>query len=242
MKIKFLAAAAAIFVVAPAAAQTVDGVRDASYGVAKSVVLLNPVLASPNFSSANGPYGEANAYSIYLATNATTVFGYLQATTDVRDSAYNFANLYFDLDPANGNGSDLGFEITNRRAFAFGDPFPTYANLGPSLLNFAWSADGTGLEFSLDNSLFTGAVPGAIYEFGNNQQFDTIGGRLTLRIAQAFNYDVAGGSVYGDDRLGTVTLGAAGAVPEPATWAMMIGGFGLAGAAMRRRRATIAFA
>ena len=29
-----------------------------------------------------------------------------------------------------------------------------------------------------------------------------------------------------------------GAVPEPASWAMMVGGFGLLGAAMRRRRAT----
>ena len=32
------------------------------------------------------------------------------------------------------------------------------------------------------------------------------------------------------------------AVPEPATWAMMIGGFGLVGGAMRRRRATTVFA
>jgi hypothetical protein len=31
-------------------------------------------------------------------------------------------------------------------------------------------------------------------------------------------------------------------VPEPATWAMMVGGFGLAGAAMRRRRAAVTFA
>lgn len=34
----------------------------------------------------------------------------------------------------------------------------------------------------------------------------------------------------------------AGAVPEPATWAMMIAGFGLAGAAMRRRATKVAFA
>jgi hypothetical protein len=34
---------------------------------------------------------------------------------------------------------------------------------------------------------------------------------------------------------GTATF-AAGAIPEPASWALMIGGFGLIGAAMRRRR------
>jgi len=32
-----------------------------------------------------------------------------------------------------------------------------------------------------------------------------------------------------------------GAVPEPATWAMMIAGFGIAGAATRRRRTTLSY-
>ena len=36
-----------------------------------------------------------------------------------------------------------------------------------------------------------------------------------------------------------ITTGGA-AVPEPATWALMIGGFGMAGATLRRRRAAIA--
>ena len=42
----------------------------------------------------------------------------------------------------------------------------------------------------------------------------------------------------------TATLFAStpGAVPEPSTWAMMIGGFGLIGGAMRRRRGTPALA
>lgn len=34
-------------------------------------------------------------------------------------------------------------------------------------------------------------------------------------------------------------IGDAGAVPEPAAWALMLGGFGLAGTAMRRRRKAI---
>jgi len=39
-------------------------------------------------------------------------------------------------------------------------------------------------------------------------------------------------------RSATVT----GAVPEPATWAMMIAGFGLVGGAMRRRSTKVAYA
>ena len=42
--------------------------------------------------------------------------------------------------------------------------------------------------------------------------------------------------------LNLITRAADPAVPEPATWAMMIGGFALAGAAMRRRKATVRFA
>ncbi len=36
--------------------------------------------------------------------------------------------------------------------------------------------------------------------------------------------------------------GGAGAVPEPASWAMMIAGIGLSGAALRRRNARVRFA
>jgi hypothetical protein len=35
-------------------------------------------------------------------------------------------------------------------------------------------------------------------------------------------------------------LGTAGAVPEPANWAMLIAGFGLVGAVARRRRTAVA--
>ncbi|WP_235902871.1 PEPxxWA-CTERM sorting domain-containing protein [Sandarakinorhabdus oryzae] len=43
----------------------------------------------------------------------------------------------------------------------------------------------------------------------------------------------------GGDNIG-VTSFAPGTVPEPASWAMLIAGFGLTGAALRRRRGTVA--
>ncbi|MBN8832151.1 MAG: PEP-CTERM sorting domain-containing protein [Sphingomonadales bacterium] len=48
--------------------------------------------------------------------------------------------------------------------------------------------------------------------------------------------------VEGKQDLLFYTFTPANAVPEPATWAMMIGGFGLAGAAMRRRKTSVSFA
>jgi len=50
------------------------------------------------------------------------------------------------------------------------------------------------------------------------------------------------GFTPGGDAKGSVTIhvDSAGAVPEPAAWAMMIAGFGLAGATLRRQRALAA--
>lgn len=48
-------------------------------------------------------------------------------------------------------------------------------------------------------------------------------------------WDPQTGGSYG----GQIDFAAAPAVPEPATWAMMIAGFGIAGFAMRRRRETV---
>ena len=71
----------------------------------------------------------------------------------------------------------------------------------------------------------------------------------------AMLWNTASFSFVGDGNAATVRLGAitpgnagvffdnvsvSGAVPEPASWALMIGGFGMAGAMLRRRRALVA--
>jgi hypothetical protein len=46
------------------------------------------------------------------------------------------------------------------------------------------------------------------------------------------------------DNVGPIldNVSASGAVPEPASWALMLGGFGLVGGAMRSRRRNVSFA
>lgn len=52
----------------------------------------------------------------------------------------------------------------------------------------------------------------------------------------------SGSYARGAPGLDNVSLTAESAVPEPATWAMMIAGFGLVGSAMRRRKIAMSFA
>jgi hypothetical protein len=65
------------------------------------------------------------------------------------------------------------------------------------------------------------------------------GGKLKVTMNDAdFNkgyYELKDGYWYGADISANFEL-MSGAVPEPATWAMMITGFGMAGVALRRRR------
>ena len=72
------------------------------------------------------------------------------------------------------------------------------------------------------------------------------GGGSTNWLPQAINFSVSKGSTLTFAAIGTSdslggyldNIGLAG-VPEPASWAMMIGGFGFAGVAMRRRRSAV---
>ena len=228
------AVAACVLYAGAASAVTVDGTLDAQYGAAKSQVSFNPALASGDFGAPT-QYSDTANYAIYLTSDASSVYGFLKAD---RNTGLGFANLYFDLNPPAANGSDLGFEIANDRAFIPGGNGAYAENLAG--LNFFVSADNSTIEFSIANSLLTGPIAGL--DYGSFTGFPTTGDPVTLRLSQSFGYAVAGGATYGANRLGSVTIGGAAAVPEPATWAMMIVGVGFVGGSMRARSRKVRFA
>ena len=230
MKRIFLAAAALFVMSTPAFASTVS-------------VATDPAAPIGNFGT---PGNTATAgYNLTLGDSGGSVVGVIAQTGG--DSAGAFANLYFDLNPTVGDGSDLGFEMSAGGVTAFIPGKNGMAGfstaIDSSLYTFSSATAGglTTLDFSLANSLFTGPIAGlAYYGPADGSPVQTFENIINLRLSQSLSYSVAGGATYGPDRLGAVTVGAA--VPEPATWAMMLVGVGALGATLRRRRQAAALA
>jgi hypothetical protein len=96
------------------------------------------------------------------------------------------------------------------------------------------------------NSAGTLTTVGALgIDFGSRDSFDILGSEAIAVDGRSFySVDLQSGALT---LLGTADrsiygLAFAAAVPEPSSWAMMIAGFGLVGAAFRRRSARVAFA
>jgi len=106
---------------------------------------------------------------------------------------------------------------------AAGAPNPATATVsaGGSMLNVVAANDGS---FGTPNNFLWKTASFTFVGTGNTET-------ITLAATVPGN-----GGVFFDD------VSVSGAVPEPATWALMIGGFGMAGATLRRRRMILATA
>ena len=99
-----------------------------------------------------------------------------------------------------------------------------------------------------DNWNYTGAAFNGvrITDLSNLSAFNGWG-VLPSTTMTGFSFSTGGGSLYvnwqGVTTFTGATVALGGAVPEPASWALMLGGFGLVGGAMRsRRRQAVSFA
>ena len=184
------------------------------------------------------------------------------ATSYIFDATYDGTSVTLNAGSADPVGLTLfaGDEIIYTLSAIAGSGWMT--NSADSLFPFlAFPIDEAGnrdVTYSLDflrsgASIFTdsGSVRNSFVHFGTN----TVAFNSGL-IADAFRLSVAFDSgdsatinsitpIFGTpDRSSAITFGALNAVPEPASWAMMILGFGLIGGAMRRRntRVKVSFA
>jgi hypothetical protein len=106
----------------------------------------------------------------------------------------------------------------------------------PAVVSFGNYAASVGGEDTLlaGNPVFTGPGP-VSFAFSASQFGNTLTGTPNLGLTTALPNLLTASSFY--DVTLTYESEAIPPIPEPATWAMMMAGFGLAGAALRRRRA-----
>ena len=143
-------------------------------------------------------------------------------------AAYDaLSNLPTNNDFIAPSGNQVLHTITFSKAMR--DPYIAIISLGQGGIQTSWTFNapfslidqgqghwGNGVFTIVGNSISAGEAHGVIQFKGNFTS-------LTLLTNQTENWS-------------GLTIGTAGAVPEPASWAMLIAGFGLVGAAARRRR------
>lgn len=102
-----------------------------------------------------------------------------------------------------------------------------WGSIGPvTLAAGSYTIGGEFLGDGTFNSYATGIVTHSSFTYGTDRQ--TFGSGLLLP-----TYSTGGG--YGSNGILEVSFSTAG-VPEPASWALMISGFGMAGVMIRRRK------
>jgi hypothetical protein len=162
----------------------------------------------------------------------------------------NATTYYFTI---SGAGITASGSITADTSTSFGNPWAcgTCAS-GPGYAI-------TGISGTVNGAAITGLLPSGSY-IGNDNRiyptstpfldwgdigFQTATNRYNVYDAhfQGIAAYLIGSDAFGDRRAVEFTLSdkaPGGGVPEPAAWALLIAGFGLTGAALRRRTAALA--
>lgn len=219
-----------------------------AFSVAALPVSATEVLTNGNFSAG------LTGWTSYTTANGTISASPSLPTAPQPQSA---AIVSFDV---NGSGASNALFLNagkingpyNALPGEGGGVFQTFTTLG-GVATFSadvaafYTRTSGGLGIGLVSVLLDGVVLGS-YDFG-----DVPGGTVTLRNTLGFTTDLSAGSHtlslqatrlfapasgVASQYFDNVTLDVA-AVPEPATWGMLLLGFGMVGSSLRNRRRTI---
>ena len=154
-----------------------------------------------------------------LSSSLLTPFNSL-TIEEGNSQTFDFARF----DVSSGIGGDSDARVQTVLAFTS----PSIASAGTG---------GTAFYLRAGSIRRPGVLAGTLNWDNPVQQFTTLdGSKFTFKFNNVGGF-AAGGSARSSL---TVTVDSVAVVPEPATWAMMIGGFGMAGAVLRRRRSVTA--
>ncbi len=212
----------------------------------------------------NGGFEQPGvAASIYLSPGSTYITGWTTVdATPGGDSDLQYSNNaafisygvvasegshYIDLTGVSGRGKGV---ISDAVAVTAGSLYRVSFDVGAFYVRGQGSYGDATVDLLIDGALagsFTNAMslgsPGSDWQrFSYDFTADSPSVRLTFLSSTSLASSSLG---VGLDNVTFDSLGGqagGSAVPEPATWAMMIAGFGLAGAGLRRRRQAAALA
>ena len=204
----------------------------------------------PDMSTVSGFFGTdtapANSPVLLAAAGGTTFTFHATGSTSVDASCFAGPDgdgcypdeTSFGVGPANGIGTYKGPADALIGVF-LSDDTPSGTG-GPASLDFTDPnvIGAAGFTPLLNQIFFIGDGLTGL-GVGNLQTFLAPTGSTRLFLAVADSIGSSVGNVGALDVTYTATGPTAG-VPEPASWALMIAGFGLAGAALRRRGASAA--
>lgn len=200
-------------------ANTFDFIGVAIHEIGHALGFVSGVDILDYFSASKGPGRNVLGYSI----NDTSIYSALDM--------FRYSNDPNNINPAAGNSLDLStggtkfFSIDGGQTALFGNTFSTGAYNGDGRQASHWK-DTAGCQVGngiMDPTFCFGQLGDvtsldlAAYDaMGWNLRYDVSSGNFNLTSAQIFqNY---------------------GGVPEAATWAMMLAGFGMIGGTLRARR------
>ena len=203
-----------------------------TYFEARSDVARSDVVVT-GFNSWNGKVDPGNVYgSQYAAELGNRMLFGLRIDGEGTQFAIN--QLSFVM-ASNDATNDLGYTYA-AGAYSYSNDYQGVLKGGDGIL---WTSDDVFVNSGASNQLVDGLVGR-----GSGNSYAAYCPGCTLEQQQAALDDVINYDGWPTQFTGTYTLGSAtgtgtfniAAVPEPATWAMMIAGFGLVGGSLRSRR------
>jgi len=171
------------------------------------------------------------AFASLAATGASAAV----ITPAIDGAAGSFSNPTVQCTPT-VNSCPSGQSFTDTVTFTT----PTGYNSVSSILNSTFNTSNPLTNLNFNSVVLNNGTSNFAFNIVNGV-FDSASREMIPLTANASNVLTITGTTFGDASYsGTLSFGATPAVPEPATWALMLMGFGAVGFSMRRKRSATA--